>query len=108
MLYLNPCTSPPVLTMDIIAHFIGFVKRVEQRRFVLSATSRIQKSEVRSQNFKVSPMATILKIVNNAGDFGTLGEGRGIGVENSMSEANTFYLVSWAMQEGIENPHQNP
>ncbi len=39
-----------------------------------AATSRKQKSEVRYQNFKVSPAATILKIMNNAGDLDTPGE----------------------------------
>ncbi len=34
-----------------------------------ASASRIQKSEVRCQNFKASPMATILKIMNNAGDL---------------------------------------
>ena len=44
-----------------------------------AATSRIQKSDVRCQNFKVSPMATILKIMNNAGDLDTpVGSGGGI------------------------------
>ena len=38
-----------------------------------AATSRKQKSEVRYQNFKVSPAATILKIMNNAGDLDTHG-----------------------------------
>ncbi len=36
-----------------------------------AATSRIQKSDVRRQNFKASPMATILKIMNNAGELDT-------------------------------------
>ncbi len=36
-----------------------------------AAASRIQKSDVRSQNVKVSPMATILKIKSNAGDLDT-------------------------------------
>ena len=43
----------------------------EFRDVAKAATSRIQKSEVRCQNFKVSPMATILKIMNNAGDLDT-------------------------------------
>ncbi len=41
-----------------------------------AATSRIQKSDVRCQNFKASPMATILKIMNNAGDLDTPGRGK--------------------------------
>ena len=38
-----------------------------------AATSRKQRSDVRNQNFKVSPMATIFKTMNNVGDLDTPG-----------------------------------
>ncbi len=54
-----------------------------------AATSRIQKSDVRCQNFKVSPMATIFKIMNNAGDLDTPAFKK-TEVRNQMSEFQGF------------------
>ena len=54
---------------DIIAYASVKSKMGEDIDVAKAATSRIQKSEVRRQNFKASPMATILKIMNNAGDL---------------------------------------
>ena len=68
------------------------VEKAERGDAAEAATSRKQRSDVRCQNFKVSPMATISKTMNNLGDLAAPKEA------SSLTSASIHAIITYLFE----------